>query len=213
MKLIKEYNDITAIIFDLGGVVLNLDMELTFNAFAQMGIDSKQLLYMSGGPDGIIGEYEKGLISSEEFLRRIISLIPGNVAQDDIVSAWNKMLLNLPPSRIELLQSIKQNYPIYLLSNTNEIHVEAFEKGVEKEFGYPVLNEIFTETYYSCRMGMRKPDVEIYRFVTDKHDLDPKRTLFIDDNSENVTGAIKAGLQGLHLKPGNTIEQLFRRDS
>ncbi|MFY0252958.1 HAD family hydrolase [Chitinophaga sp. 30R24] len=198
------------IIFDLGGVILNIDYQLTNNAFVALGVNNFHELYSQFHGSNLFNKLETGHISTEEFLAEMHKHIPENVTDQQITAAWNAMLLDFPLQRLQLLQQLRQHYNIYLLSNTNAIHLEAFNKLLQESRGIPSLGSFFDRAYYSHLMGHRKPDKAAYQIVLDENGLNAADTLFIDDTLPNIEGAKAAGLQTIHLQPPKTIMDIFR---
>jgi len=131
------------------------------------------------------------------------------LSDQQIIDAWNAMLLDFPEERITLLQELGKKYPLYLLSNTNSIHLSEFTDRLKAVHGIASLNSLFHKTYYSHLIGYRKPDIAIYEHVIRENNLDAAATLFIDDTLLNVEGARRAGLQARLLMPAQTIADLF----
>ena len=124
-----------AIIFDLGGVVLNLDYQATIDAFKDLGKENFDKLYTQANQDKIFDQFETGSISPQEF-REYFKMILGNTISDQqIDDAWNKLLLDLPKERVDLLYRLKEKYQIFLFSNTNEIHLNSFKQTIKDAFG------------------------------------------------------------------------------
>lgn len=200
-------SNLSAIIFDLGGVILNLDYNLTINAFKELGGAKFDELYTQANQSRIIDKYETGQISTRDFLDYMQSFLPGNTKDEAITNAWNAMLLNLPAERIDFLYQIKQKLPIFLFSNTNELHFQNFTGYIEKTFGNKgLLEDIFNQTYYSHIEGLRKPDALAFEKVIKDHKLDPATTLFIDDSIQHIEGARKVGLLTKHLIDEDIID-------
>ncbi len=198
-------NTIDAIIFDLGGVVLNLDPEKTFDVFAQItGLSHSEL--EKKGENKLFKQFEKGEISSVKFRNGLNDLFSINIENNVIDDAWNAMLLDLPMDRLNMIGSLQKKYKTFVLSNTNEIHIEAFDKTVNQVTGGHRIQEYFAQVYYSHKVGMRKPDTEIFEMVIAKNNLDSSKTLFIDDTLEHIESASKLGLQTWHL---TNQEELF----
>ena len=205
----KAYNlsEISTIIFDLGGVILNLDYNLTINAFKELGGENFDQLYTQAYQDNIIDQYETGQISSRAFLDYMKGFIPKHISDQQIINAWNAMLLDLPAERIDLLNKIKDRFQIYLFSNTNDIHYKNFTSFIGEKFGDPdLLDSLFIQTYYSHKVGKRKPNADAFEKVIDDHNLDPSKTLFIDDSEQHIVGASKVGLQTIHLVDEDIID-------
>ena len=197
------------IIFDLGGVIINLSVEKTHEAFASLsGLtvqEVKELVHQSA----FFHEYEKGLISDMEFRNHLRELLNLNVADQKLDLAWNAMLLDIPLKRIRLLEQLKGQFSLFLLSNTNNIHLQCFNKQVFQLTGFPSLDHYFHNAYYSHLINMKKPGVEIYEYVLSNSNLHPQETIFLDDNLDNLAGANKAGIRTFHVQQPDQIFSLF----
>ncbi len=203
--------DFHNIIFDLGGVILNIDYRLTIQAFGKLGFTNFEDRYSQAVQSGLFDLYERGEISSAQFRNEIRRAFKSRVTDEAIDLAWNAMLLDLPISRISLLERISESKRIALLSNTNEIHIEAFGKqlnelGVSERFG-----GLFERIHYSFEVGMRKPEARIFEHVLARHGFLAAETLFIDDSVQHIEGARAVGINTYHLRVdrGETIEGLF----
>ncbi|MBA3828304.1 MAG: HAD family phosphatase [Taibaiella sp.] len=195
------------IIFDLGGVLLNINYDLTEQAFINLGIQNFPELYSQARQTSFFDEWEKGKITRDDFAARIVDLAGIQISAGDITNAWNAMLLDFPLRRLQILQQLRLHYDLFLLSNTNAIHEEAFNKILMQNNGIRNIGVFFDKVYYSHNIGMRKPDAEIYELVLAQHDLQPAHTLFIDDSPKNIQGAAALGIQTIYLQKGMTIEQ------
>ena len=205
-KIIK--NTIRNIIFDFGGVIINIDHSLPIKEFVRLGFPDPELVGTDGFQENLIHPFETGHMSAQEFRKRMRSYLKNHVTDQMIDDAWNTILLDIPPSRVELIRSLKANYRLFLLSNTNLIHYERYSKDFRKEHDTP-LESLFERSYWSFRSGIRKPDPEFYRVVITDNRLKYGETLFIDDTEENIESARAAGLPAFHLKPGTEITDLF----
>jgi putative hydrolase of the HAD superfamily len=188
------------LILDLGGVLIDVDYHAAARAFAQEGFTDFEALYSKAKQDHLFDGFETGAISPVEFRERIRRMLGKPLADERIDACWNAMLGHIPQERIELVRQLKERYRLLLLSNTNAIHVPAFEAIVARENGIADFKGLFDGAYYSCEMGMRKPDVEIFQEVLRHHRAEPAHTLFIDDSIQHVEGARKAGLHAEHLE-------------
>lgn len=195
------------IIFDLGGVLLNLNIQKTLDAFRELGIENIEHYFGLGHADSFFKHYETGHLSDREFLDALKALVPETVSEEQLLQAWNAMLLDFPLSRIEWLKELKNRYRLFLFSNTNELHLQAFVKIFDAQYGFS-LDNLFEKAYYSHRAGVRKPDGASYLLVVESHGLMAGETLFIDDALNNVEAAIAVGLQGRHLRPGEEVTEL-----
>ena len=199
------------IIFDLGGVLINLDAGATSKAFRELGMADFDQQFSFAKQSGLFDDFDRGKISPEEFRNSLRKFLPPGTTDNAIDDAWNAMLLDVPPRRLHLLESLGKNYRLFLLSNTNEIHVAAFSRALEKTFGFRDFSGYFEKWYYSCRIGMRKPDREIFDFVLQENNLDPQQTLFIDDSKQHVEGARKSGIDATLLPPGEDILAFIKK--
>lgn len=198
------------IIFDFGGVILNINALLTYKKLEQLG---PARLFESNDfalQDELLVDYEKGLVTSKEFRERVKEKIGSNVDDCKIDEMWNAMLLDIPKERIVLLNKLKTSYPTFLLSNTNEIHYMEYTRQLKLVHGYSSLSELFHKTYFSFMMHLNKPHKEIYEFVINENFLNPSETLFIDDSLKNIEGARAVGLLTHHLTGTQTINDLFK---
>ena len=197
---------IQAIIFDFGDIFINLDKQATLDGLKNLGIsewneDLNQLNL----------SFEKGQISRENFLLGI-QKHTSNASIDEITTAWNAILLDFPLKRLEFLQKLSKKYRLFLLSNTDSIHIETFERENGVSF-YSDFYQCFEKVYFSFEMGMRKPDIEIYNFVLAQHHLVPKHTLFVDDKKENTDAAASLGIHVWNLQVGKEdVVDLFSRN-
>jgi FMN phosphatase YigB (HAD superfamily) len=202
-------NSIDAIIFDLGGVVLNLDYNRTIHQFQLLGQENFEKLYTQSQQDKIFDRFETGEISASEFRAYMKGFLGREVSDTAIDFAWNAMLLDLPRERIELIERLKKTHRIFLFSNTNEIHLEAFRKIILEEHGdADLLDNLFHQTYYSHLVGKRKPTEDAFRTILDEQGLIAEKTLFIDDSIQHVEGSRKIGIRGIHLEQLDIL-QLF----
>lgn len=197
-------NKIRNVIFDLGGVILNIDIKRTEIALGELGIDNLSQYIGAAHITSFFKEYEAGKIDDAAFIQSIKALSSKALAEEAIIDAWNALLLDFPQQRIELLKTLKNKYRLFLLSNTNAIHQKKFQQQLFLQTG-SYLEDIFEKTYYSHTIGLCKPDVAAFQFVINDNKLYPGETLFVDDTEANMIGAMQAGLQVWHVKPGSSI--------
>jgi putative hydrolase of the HAD superfamily len=186
---------INAIIFDFGDVFINLNKEASIEEFKKLGLD--------GPNEDLIAHndlFEKGKITELEFINSFSKYIP-NANIEEVIKAWNSIIGDFPLERLEFLQMLSSKYRLFLLTNTDSIHISRFEHKVGMSF-YTDFYNCFEKVYYSFEMGMRKPEPEIFNTILRKHDLSPKRTLFVDDKKENTDAAESLGLYVWNLKVG-----------
>lgn len=204
----KDYPNI---IFDLGGVILNIDYQRTIDAFIALGLDNFEASYSQLAQTPLFDEFERGEITPESFRDGLRKVLGESTLDETIDTAWNAMLLDLPSERLAILERLGTEKHLALLSNTNITHVNAFESEIMHVYGIPNLGKYFEKTYYSCDVGMRKPEARIFQLVLDECNFKPEETLFIDDSIQHIEGAQKVGLNTYHLRvdKGETIADLF----
>ena len=200
---------INAIIFDFGAVIIDIDYHRTRDAFEKEGINNFDELFSKAKQNSLFDNLEKGLINENQFRNDLRKLSGINISDDIIDKCWNKMLLQLPTKRLEMLSKLSQNIPLFLLSNTNIIHEKAFSAYVDGFYGWKNFTAFFKKVYFSHKIQMRKPDIEIFKFVLKENALDPSTTLFIDDSPQHIEGARLAGINAFHLKDGIDVCSLF----
>jgi glucose-1-phosphatase len=200
------------IIFDLGGVLINLNYQLTRKAFENLGIANFNDLYTQHHANPLFEQLEVGAIEPEDFYNKLREATGLTHSNTQLETAWNAMLLDFPAERLAWLDQIKNKYNIYLFSNTNAIHYNAFTTIYAQTAPLvglnPNFNHFFKEAHYSHTLGQRKPEVAAFEAVLAKSDLDPAQTLFIDDTISNIEGAQKLGLQTIFLSGGLTVMDL-----
>ena len=199
---------IDAIIFDLGGVILNIDYNLTREAFVKAGIKKFDEMYSQATADELFSKLETGEISETNFYSELNKRAGLDLSTTEIKKAWNAMLLTFREQSLEFLNLLKPKYKLFLLSNTNHIHLKALNKiYLEKNRDKP-FEKFFDKAYYSCEIGLRKPLTDIYEFVLRQNNLIPANTLFVDDSVQNIETAKALGIQAILLEKGNYIEEL-----
>lgn len=203
-----ELKGIKNIIFDLGGVLLNLDFDLTQQAFVKLGIADFKGYYNKAKQVGLFDDFETGRISEAEFCDGIRTLSGLDQSNEVLIDAWNAMLLDFPVVRKELLLKLKDDFSIVLLSNTNETHVRAFTETIKKDIEEISLSPLFKAVYYSNEIGVRKPNINAFEFVLAQNNFKAEETLFIDDSIQHLEGAKQLSIRALHITD-KTVEELF----
>ena len=206
-----SHKKIKNIIFDLGGVIINLDIPKTFQNFASLGGVSERQVMSLVDSSPMFHDYEKGLISSKAFRAGIKRLFRKDLPDQQIDEAWNGMLLDIPTERLLLIEELKKKYKVFVLSNTNEIHIRAFEKIIDQNYDLDKYHKLFDYIYYSYLINKRKPDTEIYRHVLDEQNLIPEETIFFEDNKDNINGAAALKIE-THWVRSNKLNLGFIRD-
>lgn len=198
---------INTIIFDFGDVFINLNKEGTINEFKKLGLEELH--------DELLEKndlFEKGKISELDFIESFQKFIP-NASIDEIRKAWNTVIGDFPLYRLEFLQMLAGKYRLFLLTNTDSIHIEHFEHKVGQSFSRDFY-QCFEKIYFSYELGMRKPDEAIFNHLIKHNDLSPKRTLFIDDKKENTDAAERVGMNVWNLQVGKEdVVDLFEKNT
>lgn len=196
------------IIFDLGGVLTNLDYHLTINAFKKLGFTNFDEMYTQFKANPLFAEFEKGNISTEQFYTEIKKISPVTLSNQQIDDAWNAMLLDFRTDTPAFLESLKPKYKLFLLSNTNDIHYRAFKKIFTDAIGMDSIDVFFDKAYYSHFIHHRKPDEETYKWVLNDAGIIAVETFFIDDSYHNIDAAKNVGLHTHLLLNGERIQEI-----
>jgi len=194
---------IDAIIFDFGDIFINLDKAATISGLQKLGMTE-----WNTELDNLNLCFETGSISPEDFIGGFQKQLP-NASKEEILKAWNSVLADFPKYRLEFLQQLSKKYRLFLLSNTDSIHINTFEKNNSffKDF-----YDCFEKVYFSFDMGLRKPDPKIYKTVLDAHNLVAENTLFVDDKTENTDSAAALGIKVWNLQVGKEdVVDLFNK--
>lgn len=198
------------IIFDFGGVVFRIDEQRTIDAFTSLFRCSAQQVIDFLFSEDLFVSFECGKISADEFIERLQKKAPFTVTKEQILAAWNAILIEYPVEHIQLLLGLKKNYRTFLLSNTNEIHTSEFMKIAQRQ-KLPIRSnyDLFEKVWYSNELGMRKPNPEIFEYVLRDANIKPSETLFVDDLQVNVDAAALFGIQTRRVTSECGIMQIF----
>lgn len=200
-------NSIRNLLFDLGNVIVDLDIQLANEKLQKLLRTNAD----KGKIDKALLDYECGKISTDIFINTIISQSHHNVQAFDVIEAWNSMLVGIPSYRLEMLRMLLESYNVYLLSNTNELHLDWIHKYVLRSYGVRDFEkEHFHEAYYSHRIGDRKPMPSIFKYVIDDAFMTPGLTLYMDDLKDNIAVADKMGFKTFLVKPGVEITEYLK---
>jgi HAD superfamily hydrolase (TIGR01549 family) len=198
--MIYQNQHIDAIVFDLGGVILNIDYQLPVKAFKALGIDDFSKHFSQAQQTALLDNYETGRIRSDEFISEVSKFVKPGTTEAQIHAAWNSILLDLPEQRLFTLERAAENHRIFLLSNTNEIHIDEFNRYLLQAYSLPSLEPFFEKLYLSYEVGLRKPDRLIFEHVLADAGLKPESTLFIDDSIQHIQAASELGINTFHLQ-------------
>ena len=195
------------IVFDFGDVFINLDKEATFKRLKELGVNEFTIELLE-----LAKQYEMGMITTQEFVNTFKSHFP-SISETDFKNAWNPMLLDFPLYRLSFLKSLanSKKYRIFLLSNTNDLHIS----WIQKTWGRKLFSEFkncFEKFYLSHEIHLRKPNKNIYEFVIESNKLTPEETFFIDDTEENTIIANSLGIKSWNLNPNSEdVVDLFSK--
>lgn len=200
---------ITNIVFDWGGVIVNIDYYATINAFRKLGLDDFQAFYNQKTQNEFFIRFETGKVTPDQLRDYIRKKLKKELTDNEINDAWCAMILDIPESRIETLLRLRYNYRIILLSNTNQLHEKLILPRLNREIGFEFLS-LFDRYYLSHHIGMRKPNADIYEHVLTDAGLRNSETLFIDDTELNIDTAAGLGIRSFYLNSGSDIAELFK---
>ncbi len=185
------------LILDLGGVILNIDYQRSIDAFEALGIPFADELYTQAAQSSLFEDLELGIITEAEFFDGMRKLAGKPFSDEEIRTAWNAILLDLPAENIEALKKLKSKYSLFLLSNTNQIHAKAYTESMIKTYGSYVFDDLFEKIYFSHILHLRKPDPEIFEYVLKDSNLNREETVFVDDSLQHVQSAEKIGIKSV----------------
>ena len=200
--------NIKNIVFDLGGVLVDLDFKAAINGLQQAGFANVKEQLQSFDREGIFQKFELGEMTAEEFRTAIRENSTVTLTDEEIDALWNAMLLEIPREKLELILDLRGKYMVYLLSNTNSIHWDFVCKNAFNYRGFRV-NDYFEETFLSYEMHLAKPDKAIYEKVLQDANLLAEETLFIDDSEANCKAAEEVGIHAHHYHIGDDLSKVF----
>lgn len=193
----------------MGGVIINLSEEKTLRQFVKLSERKDEIQKYKTLSTEEYRAYEKGLLSNEEFREAVRKHLYLNASDEEIDFAFNAMLLDIPLPRINLLKSLRDTHRLFLLSNTNTIHLKRFNEIIRETTGDDTIEPYFEKAYYSHHLNLRKPDKEIFELVLLENNLNPTETLFLDDNLINLEGAQLTGIHTFHVQDPAQLFELF----
>lgn len=197
------------VIFDLGGVVLDIDETIVYKELEKMGINVSELA-RSKEFVGVISRFDTGVYTAPTFRKKVKALLGLEKMTDQKFDAlWNAMLLDIPRERIEAIEQVKKHYKIFLMSNSNEIHYDLYIRDLQLRFGYDEFDKLFNKSYFSFDIHLEKPDPRFFEFLLDHEHILPEETLFIDDTAENIKAAKALGINTYHIRRDELVRNLF----
>jgi glucose-1-phosphatase len=198
---------ITTLIFDLGGVIVDLAPEQTLHEFASLAHKPVEEIVRIYTRHAAFYAYETGKIESDEFRDSIRALFELNATDQEIDRCWNAMLLGIPQEKLTMLTNLKKHFTTLAFSNTNSIHLTYINEIILKG---NVLDTYFHHAHYSHMLGMRKPEQEIYKYVLKAQGLQADQTFFLDDNVDNINAASAVGIKTLLIEHPDRVAELFK---
>jgi putative hydrolase of the HAD superfamily len=195
------------ILFDLGGVILDINVTATLQRFYEMGFPAELMHYPESMQTDIFFNYQTGKLSTEEFRNEIRRTTGVEMSDQAFDEAWNAMLVGIPGERTKLLKVLSKHYGLYMLSNTSALHVKVFEKMYLDTAGES-MHEVFDRIYYSHEIGVHKPDREAWEYVINDAAIKPEETLFLDDSIHNIKASQELGFQAIHIHERTTLMNL-----
>ncbi len=189
-----------SIIFDLGNVVLDIDLNITYERLRTLGFGENGEFLNKYKQTSFFSDLEEGRITAKQFIEEVKKRMPEGVTDDEVINAWNALLIGYKEDRIETILKLKEQFKVYLLSNTNEIHIAACENNV------PIvgsLKNLFHKVYYSYELNMSKPHRNIFEAVINDANIKAEETLFLDDSPANVKTAESLGIESWLVEDPN----------
>lgn len=206
----KTSTNIRNIIFDFGGVILDIDPQQTINTLKNQGVKNVEVFSTPEFQEQVMNKFERGILTPELFREKVRGFLDKKLSDQDIDDAWNALLLDIPKERIAVLEQVKQNYNTFLLSNSNEIHYDVYVRDLQLRFGYREFDQLFHKAYFSFDLHLSKPNPEIFEFVMNQHKMIAEETLFIDDTLEHIESARKLGMRCYQLIKPERVRDLFK---
>ena len=205
-----KLKNIETIIFDLGGVVIDLDSKSVIDQFRRYSNKTtKDIIRLISHSQDLI-DYEIGKMSDSDFCEAVNKLLHTELSQASFEIIWNSFLGNIKQDKLHLMLALKDRFNLLILSNTNAIHQKSFDQRVGELIPLRVMSDMVNTAYYSHELGLRKPDPNIYKRVIDLQNLNPTRTLFFDDRQENINMAQNFGIQAIQVEYSDHILDLLR---
>jgi putative hydrolase of the HAD superfamily len=202
-------NGIKNVILDLGGVILDLDVQATIDAFTGMGFPPLKSTDIILSKYPFFNDYETGKIGSDEFITHVAESSGNRYRKEEIVSAWNAMIRGFRKENINLCLRLKETYRLFLLSNTNAIHEVYYNDQLAEQHGIANLDRIFERVYYSHVLNLRKPGPEIFQFVLADAGIEASESLYVDDTLVHVEAANKLGFRTHHLAAPQQLTEVL----
>jgi len=202
-----QHKKVKALLFDLGGVIVDLDYKKTASAFENIGLKNAEKAYSQFNQTNLFNDFETGHISGEEFLAEVRKKITTQVSSSEITKAWNSMILGFQQAKLKEIIKLSEKVPCYLLSNTNEIHLSYIEQLLQ-EMGFKHFLNVFKSCYFSHQIRKRKPHKETFEWVLHQMNYDAQDVLFIEDSPQHIKGAKSAKLNTFYFKKDSNLSDV-----
>ena len=197
-----------AIVFDMGGVLIDLDPDGCIRAFQdRMGFERIKEIIDPFVQKGIYGDLEGGRITADEFRAAVLAESRPGCKPEDVDRCIDAMIAGMEPYKADVLRELSRKYPLYLLSNNNELGLGRFHRLLE-ELGLD-WRSVFREEFCSFRMKMLKPDPAFFREAVRRIGLPPEEILFVDDSPVNVEAARSVGINAVLCPQGGDLRKVF----
>lgn len=203
-----QSSQIKNIIFDLGGVLLNINPLLSLLELEKISGFSKDELIVKFVEAKIFEKFDTGSLSPAQFRSKLCRILNCSVSDSEIDRTWNELLLDFPLPRVELLKQLRKNYRVFLLSNTNSIHFDHYTREFYETYGIRMA-DLFDKLYLSYEIGIHKPDAGIYTYILEHANIVATESVFFDDSIANIEAAALQGIHGIHIKDGQDVTSFF----
>lgn len=204
----QRLDTIKTIIFDFGGVLVNLDKQACINAFKDLGVKDIEKYVNEYSQSGLLLDLEKGLISAQEFRETIKQMSSKEITDEQIDAAWKAFLLDIPNYKLSFIRELRKKFRVVLLSNTNIIHMNSAKEHYFSKNGFSI-DDYFHRCYLSYEIGMVKPSREIFEFILQEERISGQECLFLDDGETNIQIASELGINTYWVKPYEDFRPLF----
>ena len=204
----KHFSNISTLIFDFGGVLIDLDMNQSILNFKKLGVENVENYLSNFGQSGFFMQLEKGKISADEFRSEIRKMTTNIITDKEIDDAWNAFLVRIPSEKLDIVSELRKKFRVIMLSNTNAIHFPYAERTF---FSYKNrgIDEYFDKCYRSYDMKMAKPDAEIFEAILSEEQVAANQCLLLDDGPKNIEQAQKLGFQTYFVDPKEDLTFLL----
>lgn len=203
---LRRFEGIEVFLFDLGGVIIDIDVQRSVKGFADLGFKGIENEISKSHHLGLFKAFERGEIDNLEFIATLKKKVDADISEEQIIEAWQMMLGDFPVERIRILEELHQHYSTYILSNTNGIHLDKFSKLAK---GYNHIEDLFTDAYYSFQLGCSKPEKCAFEKVINDAGIQPETTLFLDDSEINLQAAGSLGFKTQLVTKEHSLVEIF----